>query len=30
MGLIAAVIGVQFVLNGIETVALAILKASRG
>ena len=30
MGLIAAVIGVQFVLNGVETVALAILKASRG
>ncbi len=30
MGLIAAVIGVQFVLNGVEAVALAILKASRG
>ena len=30
MGLIAAVIGVQFVLNGVETVALAILKSSRG
>jgi multiple antibiotic resistance protein len=29
MGLITAVIGVQFVLNGVETVALAILKASR-
>ncbi|HEY7111820.1 MAG TPA: MarC family protein [Thermoanaerobaculia bacterium] len=29
MGLIAAVIGVQFVLNGVETVALAILRASR-
>jgi multiple antibiotic resistance protein len=29
MGLIAAVIGVQFVLNGVEAVALAILKASR-
>ena len=30
MGLITAVIGVQFVLNGVETVALAILKSSRG
>jgi multiple antibiotic resistance protein len=30
MGLIAAVIGVQFVLNGVEAVALSILKASRG
>jgi multiple antibiotic resistance protein len=30
MGLITAVIGVQFILNGVETVALAILKASRG
>ena len=30
MGLITAVIGVQFVLNGVETVALAILKAGRG
>ncbi|MGH9369228.1 MAG: MarC family protein, partial [Thermoanaerobaculia bacterium] len=30
MGLIATVIGVQFVLNGVEAVALAILKASRG
>lgn len=30
MGLITAVIGVQFVLNGVETVALAILKAARG
>jgi len=30
MGLITTVIGVQFVLNGVETVALAILKASRG
>jgi small neutral amino acid transporter SnatA (MarC family) len=29
MGLITAVIGVQFVLNGVETVALAILKAAR-
>ena len=29
MGLITAVIGVQFVLNGVETVALAILKAPR-
>jgi len=29
MGLITAVIGVQFVLNGVETVALAILKAGR-
>jgi len=29
MGLIAAVIGVQFVLNGVEAVALAILRASR-
>ena len=29
MGLITAVIGVQFVLNGVETVALAILKSSR-
>lgn len=30
MGLITAVIGVQFVLNGVETVALAILRAPRG
>jgi multiple antibiotic resistance protein len=30
MGLITAVIGVQFVLNGVETVALAILRAARG
>ncbi|HTR04078.1 MAG TPA: MarC family protein [Thermoanaerobaculia bacterium] len=30
MGLITAVIGVQFVLNGVETVSLAILKAARG
>jgi multiple antibiotic resistance protein len=30
MGLITTVIGVQFVLNGVETVALAILKAARG
>jgi multiple antibiotic resistance protein len=30
MGLITAVIGVQFILNGVETVALAILKAGRG
>jgi multiple antibiotic resistance protein len=30
MGLITAVIGVQFVLNGVEAVALAILHASRG
>lgn len=30
MGLIAAVIGVQFVLNGVEAVALSILKSSRG
>ena len=30
MGLITAVIGVQFVLNGVEAVALAILKSSRG
>jgi small neutral amino acid transporter SnatA (MarC family) len=30
MGLITAVIGVQFVLNGVETVALSILRASRG
>jgi multiple antibiotic resistance protein len=30
MGLITAVIGVQFVLNGVEAVALAILRASRG
>ena len=30
MGLITTVIGVQFVLNGVETVALAILKAGRG
>jgi multiple antibiotic resistance protein len=29
MGLITAVIGVQFVLNGVESVALSILKASR-
>lgn len=29
MGLITAVIGVQFVLNGIEAVSLAILKAAR-
>ena len=29
MGLITAVIGVQFVLNGVEAVALAILKAPR-
>jgi len=29
MGLITAVIGVQFVLNGVEAVALAILKAAR-
>jgi multiple antibiotic resistance protein len=29
MGLIAAVIGVQFVLNGVETVALAILRSAR-
>ena len=29
MGLITAVIGVQFILNGVESVALAILKASR-
>jgi multiple antibiotic resistance protein len=29
MGLITAVIGVQFILNGVEAVALAILKASR-
>ena len=29
MGLIAAVIGVQFILNGVESVALSILKASR-
>jgi multiple antibiotic resistance protein len=29
MGLITAVIGVQFVLNGVETVALAILRAVR-
>jgi multiple antibiotic resistance protein len=29
MGLITAVIGVQFVLNGVETVALAILKDAR-
>jgi len=29
MGLITAVIGVQFVLNGVEAVALAILKAGR-
>ena len=28
MGLITAVIGVQFVLNGVEAVALAILKAA--
>jgi len=30
MGLITAVIGIQFVLNGVETVSLAILKAARG
>lgn len=30
MGLITAVIGVQFILNGVETVALAILKSGRG
>lgn len=30
MGLITAVIGVQFILNGVETVALAILRAGRG
>jgi multiple antibiotic resistance protein len=30
MGLIAAVIGVQFVLNGVETVALSILRTARG
>ncbi len=30
MGLICAVIGVQFVLNGVETVALAILRSARG
>jgi multiple antibiotic resistance protein len=30
MGLITAVIGVQFVLNGVEAVALAILRAARG
>jgi multiple antibiotic resistance protein len=29
MGLITAVIGVQFILNGVEAVALAILKAPR-
>lgn len=29
MGLITAVIGVQFVLNGVEAVALAILRAAR-
>ncbi len=29
MGLITAVIGVQFVLNGVETVALSILRAAR-
>ena len=29
MGLITAVIGVQFVLNGVESVALSILKAGR-
>ena len=29
MGLITAVIGVQFVLNGVESVALSILKSSR-
>jgi multiple antibiotic resistance protein len=29
MGLITAVIGVQFILNGVETVALAILRAAR-
>jgi len=29
MGLITAVIGVQFILNGVEAVALAILKTSR-
>ena len=30
MGLITSVIGVQFVLNGVETVALAILRNARG
>jgi len=30
MGLITAVIGVQFILNGVETVALSILRAARG
>jgi multiple antibiotic resistance protein len=30
MGLITAVIGVQFILNGVEAVALAILRAPRG
>src|SRR5262245_5505049 len=29
MGLITAVIGVQFVLNGVESVALSVLKAAR-
>lgn len=29
MGLITAVIGVQFILNGVETVAIAILRAPR-
>jgi len=29
MGLITAVIGVQFILNGVESVALSILKAAR-
>ncbi len=29
MGLITTVIGVQFILNGVETVALAILRAAR-
>ena len=29
MGLITAVIGVQFVLNGVESVALSILKEAR-
>ena len=29
MGLITAVIGVQFILNGVEAVSLAILKSAR-
>ena len=29
MGLITAVIGIQFVINGVEAVALAILRAAR-